>query len=191
VEPILQHAPENRWGVWVTGFGDFVNVDGDGNAHDYDFTTGGVSLGIDYRLIDQLAIGVMGEHAHNWTSLNPSGHIEVDSGRGGMYATWFSHELYVNRAIYGGHNNYDSGRSGLGGLASGGTEGAEWSTFVVGGYDFHFGPLTIGPIASLVRNILYRRFSLGAVLKLVRPTTTSSTSTRYLSIYGDSIAPIV
>jgi hypothetical protein len=32
MEPVLQHGPENRWGVWVTGFGDFVNVDGDGNA---------------------------------------------------------------------------------------------------------------------------------------------------------------
>jgi hypothetical protein len=31
VEPVLQNAPENRWGVWVTGYGDFVNVDGDGN----------------------------------------------------------------------------------------------------------------------------------------------------------------
>ena len=40
VEPILQPGPENRWGVWVTGFGDFVNVDGDGNAKGYDFTTG-------------------------------------------------------------------------------------------------------------------------------------------------------
>jgi Autotransporter beta-domain len=58
LEPLLQHAPKNRWGVWVTGFGDFVNVDGDGNAQGYNFTTGGVSLGLDYRLTDQLAIGV-------------------------------------------------------------------------------------------------------------------------------------
>ena len=149
VEPVLQHAPENRWGVWVTGFGDFVNVDGDGNAQGYDFTTGGVSLGLDYRITDQLAIGVFGDYSHTWTSLNPSGHIDVDSGRGGLYATWFSHGLYINGAIYGGHNNYDSGRAGLGGLANGGTEGAEWSTFISGGYDFHFGPLTVGPIASL------------------------------------------
>ena len=105
VEPILQRAPENRWGVWVTGFGDFVNVDGDGNAQGYDFTTGGVSLGIDYRITDQLAIGVMGDYSHTWTSLNPSGHIDVDSGRGGVYATWFSHGIYINGAIYGGHNN--------------------------------------------------------------------------------------
>jgi outer membrane autotransporter protein len=149
VEPILQHAPENRWGVWVTGFGDFVDVDGDGNAQGYNFTTGGVSLGLDYRITDQLAIGVMGEYSHTWTELNPGGHIDVDSGRGGVYATWFSHGIYINGAIYGGHNNYDSGRAGLRGLANGGTEGAEWSTFIGGGYDFHFGLLTVGPIASL------------------------------------------
>jgi hypothetical protein len=33
VEPVLQPGPQNRWGVWVTGFGDFVNVDIDGNAN--------------------------------------------------------------------------------------------------------------------------------------------------------------
>jgi outer membrane autotransporter protein len=149
VEPILQPGPENRWGVWVTGFGDFVNVDSDGNAKGYDFTTGGVSLGVDYRITNQLAIGVMGEYSHTWTALNPSGHIDVDSGRGGLYATWYNHGIYLDGAIYGGHNNYDSNRSSLGGLANGGTEGAEWSAFISGGYDFHFGPLTVGPIASL------------------------------------------
>jgi outer membrane autotransporter protein len=110
MEPVLQHAPYNRWGVWVTGFGDFVNVDGDGNAQGHNFTTGGVSLGLDYRLTDQLALGVFGDYSHTWTSLNPSGHIDVDSGRGGVYATWFSHGIYLNAAIYGDHNSYDSGR---------------------------------------------------------------------------------
>jgi len=149
VEPVLQPGPENRWGVWVTGFGDFVNVDGDGNAKGYDFTTGGVSVGVDYRITDHLAIGAMGEYAHTWTSLRPSGDIDVDSGRGGVYATWYNHGVYFNGAIYGGHNTYESSRAGLGGLATGGTEGAEWSTFISGGYDFHFGQLTVGPIASL------------------------------------------
>jgi outer membrane autotransporter protein len=148
VEPVLQPTPENRWGVWVTGFGDFVNVDGDGNAKGYNFTTGGVSLGIDFRITDHLAVGAMGDYSHTWTSLNP-GHIDVDSGRGGLYASWFDRGFYVNGAIYGGHNNYDSNRSGLGGAANGSTEGSEWSTFIGAGYDFHFGSLTVGPIASL------------------------------------------
>jgi outer membrane autotransporter protein len=149
VEQVLQPAAENRWGVWVTGFGDFVNVDADSNAKGYDFTIGGVSLGVDYRLTDQLAIGVMGEYAHTWTSLQPSGNIDVDSGRGGVYATWFNRGIYLNGAIYGGHNVYSSSRSSLGGVASGGTGGGELSTFISGGYDFHLGNLTLGPIGSL------------------------------------------
>jgi len=149
VEQAIQHGPENRWGVWVTGFGDFVNVDSDSNAKGYDFTTGGFSLGVDYRITNQLAIGAMGEYAHAWTSLKPSGDIDVDSGRGGVYATWFNHGLYLNAAIYGGHNNYSSSRSALGGMASGGTGGAEYSTFVSGGYDWHCGYLTLGPTAAL------------------------------------------
>jgi outer membrane autotransporter protein len=149
VEPILQPGPENRWGVWTTGFGDFVSVDSDANANGYDFTTGGVSLGVDYRITDQLAIGVMAEYSHTWTSLQPSGNIDVNSGRGGLYATWYHHGIYLNAAIYGGYNSYDSSRSGLGGLATGSTEGAEMSTFISGGYDFHFGSLTVGPMAAL------------------------------------------
>ena len=41
VQQAMQPGPENRWGVWVTGFGDFVNVDADYNAKAYNFTTGG------------------------------------------------------------------------------------------------------------------------------------------------------
>jgi fibronectin-binding autotransporter adhesin len=149
VEQAMQPGPENRWGVWMTGFGDFVDVDADYNAKGYDFTTGGASLGIDYRLTDQLVVGVMGEYAHTWTSLNPRGHIDVDSGRGGVYASWFNRGFYLNGAIYGGHNVYDSGRASLGGLANGGTDGGEFSTFVSTGYDLHAGQLTVGPIASL------------------------------------------
>jgi uncharacterized protein YhjY with autotransporter beta-barrel domain len=55
----------------------------------------------------------------------------------------------LDGAIYGGYNTYESSRSGLGRLANGNTEGAEWSTFISGGYDFHFGQLTVGPIAAL------------------------------------------
>jgi fibronectin-binding autotransporter adhesin len=149
VEPALQPGPGNRWGVWITGFGDFVSVDGDSNANGYNFTTGGVSLGIDYRLTDELVIGVMGEYSHTWTSLKPSGSNDVNSGRGGLYATWSRHGFYLNGAIYGGFNSYNSNRPGLQGSATGSTEGSELSTFISGGYDFHFGLLTVGPIAAL------------------------------------------
>ena len=71
----------------MTGSGDFVSVDGDANAKGFNFTTGSVTVGLDYRLTDRLAIGVMGEYAHTWTGLEP-GHIDADTGRGGFYGTW-------------------------------------------------------------------------------------------------------
>src|SRR4029077_658070 len=117
IQPVLQPAPANRWGVWITGFGDFVNVDSDFDAKGYNLTTGGFTLGLDFRLLDNLSVGVMGSYAHTWTNLQPAGNIDVDSGRGGLYATWWDHGFYVNTVIYGGHNNFESNRAGLGGVA--------------------------------------------------------------------------
>ena len=55
----------------------------------------------------------------------------------------------MNGAIYGGHNVYSSGRPTLGGMATGGTGGAEYSSFISAGYDLHCGHLRAGPIAAL------------------------------------------
>jgi outer membrane autotransporter protein len=148
VQSVMQPSPENRWGVWVSGFGDFVHVDGDGNGKGYDFTTGGVTVGIDLRITDNLVVGLMGDYSHTWSNLKP-GHLEVNSGRGGLYASWFERGFYLDGAIYGGGNSINTARSGLAGLASGGTDGSEWSAFLSGGYDFHVGRLTVGPIAAI------------------------------------------
>ena len=59
--PAFVPTPENRWGFFVTGSGDFVNVgDHDSNAHGYDITTGNVIVGADYRVCDHFAIGIDG-----------------------------------------------------------------------------------------------------------------------------------
>jgi len=152
--PMLPPVQEKRWDFWSTSFGDFVHVDSDFNARGYKFTTGGIDLGIDYRLTDHLAFGLIGSYAHTWSDLRP-GSIDVDSGRGGLYATYFNRCFYVNGGIYGGYNSYDSSRPGLQGNANGNSDGAEFSTFVSGGYDFHFGHLTVGPIASLQYTNVY------------------------------------
>jgi outer membrane autotransporter protein len=113
VEQALQPTPENRWGIWVTGFGDFVNVDGDYNAHGYDFTTGGFTVGVDYRITDQFAIGAMGEYAHTWTSLRPVGDIDVHQGYGELYATYFYPNFYINGAVIGAYNSFNTRLAGL------------------------------------------------------------------------------
>jgi fibronectin-binding autotransporter adhesin len=146
VPPALVPGPTNRWGVWVNGWGEWVNVNDDNGAKGYNFTTGGVSVGVDYRITDYLAIGLFGTYAHTWTSLNP-GSIDVNTGRGGLCATYWNQGFYINGAIYGGYNSYDTSRGELTNtLANGSTSGYEVSTFVDTGYDFHFGDLSFGPV---------------------------------------------
>jgi outer membrane autotransporter protein len=147
-QPLLQPGPQNRWGVWVNGWGDFVNVNDDNFAKGYDFTTGGATVGIDYRVTDHLAIGLFGSYADTWTDLQP-GEIDVNTGRFGLYASYFQDGFYVNGAIFGGFNSYETSRQGLLRLATGSTDGQEFSTFIGTGYNFHFGNFVVGPIASL------------------------------------------
>jgi outer membrane autotransporter protein len=152
-------SAENKWGIWVSGNGDFVNVDGDGNAEGYDFTTAGVTLGLDYRLTQNFAIGISASYAHTDTSLVGDGSIDVNSGGGGIYATFFTGGLaagredigsfYLNGYVGGGYNSYGTRRDALAGNATGSTAGGEFNALAGAGYEFRFGPLTFGPIASL------------------------------------------
>jgi len=149
----------NRWGVFLSGNGDYLTVRSDANATGYNFTTAGVTLGVDYRANENFAIGLAADYAHTCTNLVNDGKIDVDSGRGGIYATYFSGSFYVNGFAGGGVNSYSIKRSSLLGVngqgnpllgtASGNTDGQELDLFLSGGYDFHRGPWTNGPIASV------------------------------------------
>jgi outer membrane autotransporter protein len=77
------------------------------------------------------------------------GNIDVDSGRGGLYGTFYDGGFYLNGFIGGGYNSYSARRDALGGGASGSTNGGELDTYAGGGYDFHCGGFIFGPIASL------------------------------------------
>ena len=131
----------------MNGWGDWVNVNDNNGAKGYDFTTGGVSVGVDYRITDNLALGIFGTYAHTWTSLNP-GDVDVNTGRGGLYATYWNCGFFVNGGIYGGHNSYDTSRQTLlrGQSANGSTSGYEFSTFIDVGYQWRQGDFSVGPV---------------------------------------------
>jgi outer membrane autotransporter protein len=142
---VAPNLPDNRWGVFLTGMGDFTSV----GSHDgYDLTTGGFTLGVDYKLTPHLAIGVLAGYAGTGTDLPNSGRIFVNSGTVGLYGTYFQGGFYVDTAVSGGYNGYDSRRSGFGGDARGSTDGGQLDVLFATGYDFKFGSLTIGPTAT-------------------------------------------
>jgi outer membrane autotransporter protein len=145
---VMQPTPQNRWGVFVTGLGEFTSVDDTSIAPGYDLTTGGVTLGVDYRVGSNFAIGLTGGYAHTNADLVNNGNLEVDGGKIGLYATAFGGGFYVDAAVTGGFNNYDIDRTALLGTARGSTEGAEVTALVATGYDWKIGGLSIGPVAN-------------------------------------------
>jgi outer membrane autotransporter protein len=154
-QPALQPTAENRWGVWANGWGDWVSVDNDGPARGYNFTTGGFIIGVDYRLTDHFAIGLMGSYAYTQTNLQPSGDVDVNTGGGGLYLTYFANGFYINAATYGAHNSYNTSRQGLRGMANGSTSSGEFSTWTESGYDIHVGDFAVGPMAAFQYTLLH------------------------------------
>jgi len=97
----------------------------------------------------------MGGYAHTATNLQPSGDIDVNTGRGGLYAIYFDHGFYINAAAYGGYNGYSTSRQALLGMANGSTSSGEFSTWTEVGYDFHFGDFTLGPMGALQYTLVH------------------------------------
>jgi outer membrane autotransporter protein len=145
---VLAPIPENRWGVFITGLGEFTHVDSTDVARGFDLQTGGFTLGVDYRVCPYFAVGLIAGYAHTNADLANSGNLDVNSGNFGLYATAFTGGLYLDTAVTGGISGYDSHRAALGGTASGSTNGGDLNVLVNGGYDWKKGGLSIGPTAS-------------------------------------------
>ena len=145
---VMQPTPQNRWGVFVTGLGEFTTVDGNSTAPGYNLSTGGLTFGADYRVCPNFAIGLTGGYADTNADLVNNGSLDVNGGTVGAYATAFGGGFYVNTAATGVFNSYDEHRTALLGTASGNTDGRDFNALVAAGYEWKKGALTIGPTVS-------------------------------------------
>jgi T5SS/PEP-CTERM-associated repeat protein/autotransporter-associated beta strand protein len=139
---------EKKWGVFLTGVGEWVDVSGDGNARGYDITTGGFTLGLDYKVCPNFAVGIAAGYAGTAADLTDDGRVWVNGGKLGIYATTFVGGWYADTAVTGGYNSYDTKRTALQGTARGSTDGGELNVLVGTGYDWKLGALSIGPTAT-------------------------------------------
>lgn len=149
-------APENRWGMFVTGVGGVIDVNDDGFGRTgYDVTSGGFMLGGDYRFTDGFAAGLYGGYSRSDVDFNnqpfglTGGGLTLDSGTFGLYAVGYKGGFYVDGGASGGYNSYDIHRNDVLGFENGSTDGWQFDTFIAGGYDFHWHCGMFGPIASL------------------------------------------
>jgi outer membrane autotransporter protein len=145
---VMAPTPENRWGVWVTGIGEFTNVDGSNGAAGYDIHSGGVTFGVDYRVCSIFAIGLTAGYTNINGGLANGGDLDVNAGQLGLYATLFGGGFYADAAVTGGPSGYHTRRTALLGSASGSTVGGNLNTLIAAGYDWKKGGLSIGPTAD-------------------------------------------
>ena len=141
-------SADNRWGVFVTGAGEFTRVGDTASANGFDLHTGGFTMGVDYKVTPHFAFGVNAGYARTGIALNRGGHITIDGGKLGLYATYFTGGFYADAAVSGGLNNYSTRRSALRGDARGNENGGELNALFATGYDWKKGALTLGPTAS-------------------------------------------
>jgi outer membrane autotransporter protein len=145
---VMAPTPENRWGIWVTGLGEFANVSSTNEAAGFDIQTGGVTFGVDYRVCSIFAVGLTAGYANMNADLPNGGSLDVNSGQFGLYATLFGKGFYADAAITGGPSGYDSRRAALLGSANGNTGGANFNVLAAVGYDWTKGGLSVGPTAN-------------------------------------------
>ena len=146
---IMTPGKDQRWGTFLAGSGEFTQIDGDSNAKGTDFTTGGVTLGLDYRLSDNFAAGLMAGYANTTTGKSANGSVDSNAGKAGVYATYYQDGLYFDGSFDFGSNSYDTKRSTIGGTARGSATGQNWNGLIGGGFDRKVGGFAYGPVASV------------------------------------------
>ncbi|WP_165920171.1 autotransporter domain-containing protein [Chthoniobacter flavus] len=172
---VQQVAPaDTRWGAFLSGTGEWVSVGNTDNARGYTIDSGGFTLGLDYKVTPNLAIGVAAGYTGTTADLTEGGRVYVNGGKIGLYATYYEYQqvkaaptmskdaakegltptyaeargFYADAAVFGGYNSYHTHRAALQDDATGDTDGGELNVLFGGGYDFRQGNFTFGPTAS-------------------------------------------
>ncbi|MDZ4815675.1 MAG: autotransporter domain-containing protein, partial [Verrucomicrobiota bacterium] len=144
---------DKRVGMFISGSGEFGSLNDSSGLNGYDFTTAGVTLGLDYQLSLEMVVGVFGSYSNARTDQKAnSGESDADSGRGGVYAGYFKKNSFLNVVAGGGSTSYETQRpinfGPISRTASASPEGQEAFAMIEAGHDFELGKLRLGPVGG-------------------------------------------
>ncbi len=145
-------AVSDPWNFFVRGNVILAQGFSDPDVSHFDDNTESVALGADYRITPNFLIGLCAGYAHTDVTLDDNGSsATVDSYSPGFYASFANKGWYANLSGDYVHNAYTQSRviGFLGQTATSAPEGNEGVANLDGGYDFHQGALTFGPLAGL------------------------------------------
>lgn len=154
-----------RLGVFVNGTISLGDKDTTNREAGFDFTTLGVTAGIDYRFTRNFVLGFAFGFASTDADVNPSGgggDLDSKDYSFSLYGTYYRENFYVDGIVGGGWNTYDASRriayvlptttpapsptvTTVNQVATGDTDGTYYSFGLGTGYDFHHQAWTFGP----------------------------------------------
>ncbi len=138
-----QVAPANeipRWGAWASGTVMVADASTTFATPGFQFTTGSPTIGADYRVSRELAVGALAEYSTTGANFGDGSRLGVQNELLGAYGTWTHHSWYVNGLVGGGLDQYHDQRNTLAGSqAQSAPSGNEILANLTGGYDFQLG----------------------------------------------------
>jgi outer membrane autotransporter protein len=148
--PAPATAPvDKRWGFFIAGTGELIDVESTSAARGSDLETLGVTVGADYRVSSRFVLGAALSYSNIDADLHLGGALESNGAQANLYGTYHAGGFYVNGILGGGVSSVETRRLTVGGFARGDTNTTGLSASIGTGYDFKFGAFSIGPLASL------------------------------------------
>jgi outer membrane autotransporter protein len=145
---VLPPPANDRWGAFITGAGEFDRVGDTSDARGFNLDSGGITIGVDYRFTDHFVAGIFAGYTYTGINIADGGRIAVDAGKAGLYATYFDGGFYMDTAVQGGYDTYETNRVGLNGIAHSSPVGGDLNVLFAPGYNWTLGGLSFGPSAK-------------------------------------------
>lgn len=140
-----------RFELFAEGDFDFQDLQNNGSNVGFDFDSQAATVGAEFRVTHQLALGIAGSYVDSRAYLdNNLGKTDIDGFAVSTYVTWFWKNFYAD-ALYAFSDFEDEiSRNTLLGTTAHATPQSYNHTIIFNtGYNFKLGPVVSGPIGAL------------------------------------------
>jgi uncharacterized protein with beta-barrel porin domain len=153
---ILRPGADNKWGMFVDGYGVFAQANSANMLPGYNFQSGGVNSGLTYKWSDSVGTGIYAGYQGAYAKNNGLGTLIDNAVKYGLFGGYGSPDgkgLYADALAGGGNHNYTANRSidfgSISRTADSSPGAGELDTMLAGGYNFRKGNWSFGPLTSL------------------------------------------
>jgi outer membrane autotransporter protein len=139
--------------LWVRGFGQLADADSTIDAPGFSTTSGGVLVGADFKVNENLLAGIAGSYAHTSVSFNQgAGSTDLDSFLLAPYGKISSGDWYVSGVLGIGFEDFSTTRHisfpGFSASASSSHGGMAYGGYFETGYNFRPGNFIVTPVVG-------------------------------------------